>query len=153
MTDRKKDESPKKYDREGEAGWRERAGAETQRKEGEREGGVLSGPSTERGDSAGRTRSLGTCDPGAQPWVGAGVGDDSDPGAGLPSSHRCVRESGGTGRAGAPSRAGIGLAGPGGGGEGGGGARRRRVHLAVRSELVLPACLDNMGTGGESLRS
>ena len=78
MTDRKKDESPKKYDREGEAGWRERAGAETQRK-GEREGGVLSGPSTERGDSAGRTRSLGTCDPGAQPWVGAGVGDDSDP--------------------------------------------------------------------------
>ena len=38
-------------------------------------------------------------------------------------------------------------------GERGGGARRRRVHLAVRSELVLPACLDNMGTGGESLRS
>lgn len=111
---------------------------------------MLPAPGTERSDSAGRTGSLGACGPGAQPWEGAGVGDDSDPGAGLPPSRGCVWESGG---AGAPSRAGMGLAGPGGGGEGGGGARRRRVHLAVRSELVLPACLDNMGTGGESLRS
>lgn len=62
---------------------------------------------------------------------------------------------GGAGWAGVPSPATVGLAGPRGGGGWGAGSRRqwRRVHLAVRSELVLPACLDNMGTGGESLRS
>lgn len=61
---------------------------------------------------------------------------------------------GGAGWADVPSPATVGLAGPRGRGVGGGSRRqRRRVHLAVRSELVLPACLDNMGTGGESLRS
>lgn len=73
------------------------------------------------------------------------------PGPGHPPPAGAFELPGGAGRAGAPSRARPGLAGPGGGVSGG--ARRRRVHLAVRSELVLPACLDNMGTGGESLRS